>query len=87
MATTTRRAPEPDFGELLITMRRIARAAGWETRRVKRVLLAAGATMKLGGRHYTTHELLRERLPKLHLALRARLEALEGEDLDDEDEL
>lgn len=56
----------------------IAQRVGWTTRRVRRVLVSAGAATKVGGRWVTTRGRLRAHMPEVLEALEATEETPEG---------
>lgn len=67
------------FGAIL-TIADIAKAIGWRTRRVRRILKEAGAITKIGGRWVTTQGRLRAHMPEVLDALQATALAAEQDD-------
>lgn len=65
--------------EHFITMSRMSRVTGWSPRRIKRFLRRHDATIRVGGRHYTTRDLIRVAFPRVYIALWAKLDALHAE--------
>jgi hypothetical protein len=73
-----------DLDEHFISMKRFARAVTrWPTRKTREFLQARGATELVGGRHYTTRDLIRQAFPRIYIALWAKLDA-DGDADDDE---